>query len=341
MARPVTADPQTEAVSKRLDALAERAPDLAEPIAFYRAVLPALRAAEATVEPFTLTPEAAQRKLESGLPLLVGEDLPLDAEATRDLFLRLCRITESLNVSSNGNGKNTRKRNRSRWPFSAHGRPDSLALMERPPAGNGDGVALRSSAARQIRRAVEGQGGVSGRPLLDLPAVWAALAMGDWGRLEFAATSLQLDPELLRLLVHNSLKPALRVWARGLKGVVDLDHWQRGQCPLCGSPPLLAEIQGKEGERRLRCGACGADWNYPRLKCAFCASQDYKSLGYISVEGEEEKYRLQTCDQCRGYLKVVVTFDPTPVDLLPVEDLATLHLDLIANEREYLRMPVR
>jgi formate dehydrogenase accessory protein FdhE len=332
MARPATADPQTEAVLKRLDALAERAPDLAEPIAFYRAVLPALRAAQATVEPFTLTPEAAQRKLESGLPLLVGEDLPLDAEATRDLFLRLCRITESLNVSSNGNGKNTRKRNRPSWPFSAHGQPDSLALMEQMQ--NGDGAALRSTAARQIRRAVE-------ENELDLPAVWAALAMGDWGRLELAATGLQLDPELLRLLAHNSLKPALRSWAQGLKGVVDLDHWQRGQCPLCGSPPLLAEIQGKEGERRLRCGACGADWNYPRLKCVFCASQDYKSLGYIGVEGEEEKYRLQTCDQCRGYLKVVVTFDPTPVDMLPVEDLATLHLDLIANEREYLRVPVR
>jgi ribosomal protein S27AE len=333
MARPATSDAQTEAVLKRLDALAERAPDLAEPIAFYRAVLPALRAAQATVEAFTLTPEAAQRKLESGLPLLVGEDLPLDAETTRDLFLHLCRMTESLNASSNGNGKSTRKRNRSGWPFFARGRPDSLALMEQAPAGNGDGAALRAAAA-QIRRAVE-------ENELDLPAVWAALAMGDWGRLELAATGLRLDSELLRLLAHNSLKPALRVWAQGLKGVVDLDHWRRGQCPLCGSPPLLAEIQGKEGERRLRCGACGADWNYPRLKCAFCANQDYKSLGYISREGEEEKYRLQTCDQCRGYLKLVVTFDPTPVDLLPVEDLATLHLDLIANEREYLRMPVR
>ncbi len=150
MARPATTDPQTEAVLKRLDALAECAPDLAEPIAFYRAVLPALRSAQATVEPFTLMPEAAQRKLESGLPLLVGEDLPLDAEATRDLFLRLCRITESIDVSSNGNGKNTRKRNRSRWPFSAHGRPDSLALMERPPAlGNlGRTCPRRLGAAR-------------------------------------------------------------------------------------------------------------------------------------------------------------------------------------------------
>jgi ribosomal protein S27AE len=264
----------------------------------------------------------------------VGEDLPLEIEATRNLFLRLCRVAE--NVAPEG-----AKTSRPGWGLFKRGQPDSLKLMERALDGNGDGAALRSVAARQIRHAVEGRGGTSGRPLLDLPAVWAALALGDWRRIELIAAGLKLDPELLRLLAQNSLKPALRVWAQRLKSTVDLDHWRGGQCPMCGSPPLLAEIQGKEGARRLRCGMCGADWGYPRLQCAFCGNKDHKSLGYISVEGEEEKYRLQTCDACRGYLKVVVTYDPTPVDLLPVEDLATLHLDLIANEREYMRVPVR
>jgi FdhE protein len=171
--------------------------------------------------------------------------------------------------------------------------------------------------------------------------VWEALAIGDWRRVELMATGLQLDPELLRTLAQNSLKPALRVWAEGLSSLVNLDHWQRGQCPLCGSSPLFAEIQGKEGARRLRCGMCGAGWYFPRLQCAFCGNQDYKTLGTISIEGEEEKYRLQTCERCRGYLKIVVTYDPTPVDLLPVEDLATLHLDLIAAESEYVHVPVQ
>jgi hypothetical protein len=318
-------NPQTEAVLKRLDAVVERAPDLAEPVAFYRAALPALREAQANVEPFTLAPETAQRKLESGLPLLIGEDLPLDIEATHGLFLRLCRIAG--NVFPDG-----AKTSRQGWGFFKRGQPDSLKLMER--AQNGDGAVLRSAAAEQIRRAVE-------RNELNLPAIWEALALGDWRRVELAAIGLKLDPELLRLLAQTSLKPALRVWAQGLKDSVDLDHWLRGQCPMCGSPPTLAEIQGKEGARRLRCGLCGADWPYPRLQCAFCGNKDHKSLGYISVEGEAEKYRLQTCDACRNYLKVVVTFDPIPTDQLPVEDLATLHLDLIAVEREYARMPVR
>jgi FdhE protein len=195
-------------------------------------------------------------------------------------------------------------------------------------AHNGDEAALRAAAAAQIRRAVE-------QKQLDLLLTWSALAAGDLHAIELAARERQLDMELLRMLAQNSLKPALRVWGRGLKNQVDLQQWRRAPCPLCGSSPTLSEIQGKEGERHLRCGMCGADWAYLRLKCAHCANSDYKSLGYITVEGEQEKYSLQTCEACHNYIKVIVTFEPTPVDLLPVEDLATLHLDLIATERGY------
>jgi formate dehydrogenase accessory protein FdhE len=318
------ADPQIQAALKRLDALAERAPDLAEPIAFYRAVLPILREAGAQVTPFALQPETARDKLRVGLSLLVGEDLPLDWDATHVLFLKLCRTAES--VGSPAPGKS------SGWSLFKRGQPDTLKLIDQ--ARNGDSAHLRVTAAAQIRRAVE-------KDELDLLAVFGALASGDWRRVELTAVGLKLDPELLRMLAQNSLKPALRAWMQGLKNSIDVDNWQRGQCPYCGSPPVFAEIQGKEGARRLRCAMCGADWPYPRLQCAFCATQDYKHLGYISIEGEEDKYRLQTCEKCRGYLKVVVTFDPTPVDQLAIEDLATLHLDLIANEREFTRVAVQ
>jgi FdhE protein len=171
--------------------------------------------------------------------------------------------------------------------------------------------------------------------------VWSALAAGDLRSVELAAHECQLEAELLRTLAQNSLKPAFRVWTRGFKSHVNLDDWRRGQCPLCGSPPIFAEIQGKEGARHLRCGMCGADWAYLRLKCAHCGNSDYKSLSYITVEGEEEKYSLQTCEVCHNYIKVIVTFEATPVDLLPVEDLVTLHLDLIAAERGYARVTIK
>ncbi|MCL4295147.1 MAG: formate dehydrogenase accessory protein FdhE [Anaerolineae bacterium] len=313
-------DSQTTAVMNRLNRLIEQKPELAEPVAFYQAALPLLRQAQADVEPFTLPPETARNKLAAGIPLLLGEDLPLDPERTHRLFIHLCQIVETVGqpVRSSKNG----------WSLFRRGQPDSARLLEQ--AHNGNEAALRAAAAGQIRRAVE-------QNQLHLLPVWSALAAGDHAFVEATAREFKLEAELLRTLAQTSLKPALRAWAAGFKGSIDLNEWRRGQCPVCGSPPVLAEIQGKEGARHLRCGMCGANWSYPRLKCAFCANQDYRSLGYLTVEGEEEKYSLQTCEACRHYLKVVVTFEPTPVDLLPVEDLAILHLDVIAAERGYSR----
>jgi FdhE protein len=318
MARPAPINPQTAAITERLNILAEQKPELAEPIAFYRVALPLLREAQAAVEPFTLPATTAQQKVAAGIPLLLGEDLPLDPAATRSLFLQLCRIVEETGlpaVSKKGG-----------WSLFSRGKPDSAKLLEQ--AHNGNEAALRSTAAAQIRRAVE-------QKRLDLLSVWSALAAGDTRSIDLAGRELQLDAELLRVLAQNSLKPAFRAWAYNLKSLADPAHWRRGSCPVCGSPPALAEIQGKEGARHLRCLLCGADWYYPRLQCAFCDNKDYKSLGYITVEGETQKYSVQTCEVCQGYIKVIVTFEPTPVDLLPIEDLATLHLDLIAVERGY------
>jgi FdhE protein len=308
-----------EAATKRLDELAKRKPELAEAAAFYRAMIPLLRQAQTAVPPFTLDPTLAQQKIDAGRPLLVGEELPLDGEATADLFLRLCQLVEN-----SGGGQS-----RAGWSLFKRGSTGG------EPAGNGKEAALRSAAARQIRQAVE-QGQV------DLGEVWAAVTTGDEQQLEIYASRLpSLDLGLLRVLAENSLKPAFRAWAENLRPLVDLSHWLRhGRgCPLCGNAATLSEIQGKEGERRLRCGRCGTGWYYPRLRCAFCRTDGHKTLGYLAVDGEEEKYRLQTCDICRGYLKVVVTFDPIPVELLPVEDLATLHLDSIAREHGFTHAP--
>jgi FdhE protein len=321
MSRTTILDPQVEVILQRLDRLVEQKPELAEPAAFYRAILPLLHEAQRAVEPFSMTPATAQQKLRAGLPLLLGEALPLDPVATEALFVRLCRVIEEMGQAAGTSTKG------SPWSFFRRGQPDPNRLLEQVQAG--DEAALRATAAAQIRRAVE-------QRQLDLPAIWGALAAGETGAIMSLAHDLHLEPQLLWMLAQNSLKPALRVWAQGVQqSQVDLDEWRRGLCPLCGSRPALSEIQGKEGSRHLRCTLCGGDWPYPRLQCAFCRNKDHKLLGYINVEGEGEKYSLQVCHSCRGYIKVIITFAPTPADLLPVEDLATLHLDLIAAERQY------
>jgi hypothetical protein len=318
---------QIEAGRVRLDELVKRMPELAGAVAFYRLALPAFWQARQEVPPFTLEPAWARQKLESGLPLLVDENLPLDGQATAAFFLHLCQIIEETER------RPANKAQRNGWSLFKRG-ATPLQMGEQTGDGNGAAsgttLATKSPAARQIHDAVR-QGH------LDLGDVWAAIATGDTGRVTEVAARLQLDSGLLHILAQNSLKPALHAWAEGLNDVANLDRWRRGHCPMCGNTPALSEIQGKEGQRRLRCTMCGAGWYYPRLQCAFCQSQDYKVLGYIAVEGEEEKLRLQTCDACRGYLKVIVTYDPIPTAWLAVEDLATLHLDAIAASRGFTR----
>jgi FdhE protein len=178
------------------------------------------------------------------------------------------------------------------------------------------------------------------RGRVDLPELWRALATGDAAALESLAARASLDAQWLRLLGENTLQPALRALQTAVSRAVSVSDWQQGMCPVCGGLPFLAEVQGKEGARHLRCGLCAAGWPYARVKCAYCANTEHLTLGTLSLEGEADKYRVQTCDVCHGYVKVVMTFDPIAEDLLAVEDLATYHLDLIAIERGYSRAPV-
>jgi FdhE protein len=316
-------DPFVTTLAKRLDDLARQTPELEPALAFYRAAIPLLRMAQRQVAPITLDPAYAGHKLQNGTPLLTGEALPLDEQATAVLWLRLCRLLEE------GAKQASRSASRSLFSFFKRETVDAPALLQH--IEDGDTAAVRGAAAEQLRRAVE-------RGQLDLTAVWMALLSGDLGRIERLASELALDFPLLRTLGWQSLQPSLRAWAKQLKAnLANSNLWQHATCPICGSVPLLSEIQGKEGARRLRCGVCGASWGYARLACACCGNRNYRQLGYLAVEGEDEKYRLQTCAACRSYLKVVVTYDPIPVDLLVVEDLATHHLDLVAAEHGFQR----
>src|SRR5699024_8269554 len=99
--------------------------------------------------------------------------------------------------------------------------------------------------------------------------------------------------------------------------------------------PLLGEFRGLEQLRFLRCGLCSAGWEFPRLRCAYCGNSDYQSLGYYQVEGEENRCRAATCEECRGYVKMISTLGALSGPQLWVADLETIHLDLVMAERGY------
>jgi FdhE protein len=117
--------------------------------------------------------------------------------------------------------------------------------------------------------------------------------------------------------------------------------WDHGSCPVCGGTPLLGEFRGLDQSRFLRCGSCAASWEVPRQWCPGCGNRDHATLGFLAKEGEGTRYRVATCDACRGGLKMLSTLTTLPPLMLLVADAATLHLDLAAADRGYLCPPGR
>lgn len=158
---------------------------------------------------------------------------------------------------------------------------------------------------------------------------------GDPGAVARRADALGLDAGLVVTLLRLTLFPSMAQLATELQPLLDGAAWRHGYCPTCGSWPLLGEFRGLELTRFLRCGLCAGQWEYDRLACPFCDNRIHQDIKHWSVEGEEAKYRAMSCERCRGYVKQISTLAPIPAPQLLVVDLATLHLDLIALERNY------
>jgi FdhE protein len=147
--------------------------------------------------------------------------------------------------------------------------------------------------------------------------------------------SLELDAALTGSVLALVLFPILVPIQVGLEPLVSAGSWAEGYCPVCGSFPKLGELRGLEQIRFLRCGLCAAQWQFPRLRCPGCGQRDHRHLGYLHVEGEENKWRAATCEECRQYVKTVSTLAPlSPLQLL-VTDVATIHLDLLAADKGF------
>lgn len=160
-------------------------------------------------------------------------------------------------------------------------------------------------------------------------------AAGDSAFVRTLARSVAVDPALLYVLAQNALKPTLRAWNRRLAPLVLGLSWERGYCLVCGALATLAEFRGNGPSRHLRCGQCGADWGVRRLLCPFCGNEDPASMGFLHAGERMERTRVEVCDLCLGYLKVVTAFEPCAPDEVIVEDLATLPLDYAARARGY------
>ena len=297
----------TDAIVRRLRAIAQESPDLKYVAQVYEAILLLIRDADLRVATASLTPEDARAKMELGLPLLHDLDLELDVEAVHELMLKLARAIETM-IKTN--------------------QPHKFRLPWLQAPGE------TASAGRHIRIVLE-------ENKLDVGALLPHIAAGESGLVFSAAQNLDVDPGLLMTLSQNALKPALRAWCRQLTPLDRGIPWHKGTCCVCGATATLGELQENDQVKHLRCGSCGADWQFRRLQCMYCGNEDHKTQRYLHAESHRERMHVEVCDACKGYLKVIAAFTPTPPEMLPAEDLATLHLDYIAQEHGYMRGAVQ
>jgi FdhE protein len=163
------------------------------------------------------------------------------------------------------------------------------------------------------------------------PVVLKAALASNYEAIEVLAKALNVDSPVLVLLLHLSLRPFLLAIAQAVLENLDLSLWNHGHCPVCGSAPRMADLSGEGGKRRLHCSLCEAAWPYQRLRCPFCENDNRKELSYLRAENEEG-FRVDLCGRCNNYLKTMDLREIAGPVILPLDDVATWHLDIIAGK---------
>jgi FdhE protein len=163
-----------------------------------------------------------------------------------------------------------------------------------------------------------------------------SLASGSKGRrMEERVEELGLDKNVFLFLIQASLRPSIEAGVEQLRRGLDSETWLKGYCPLCGSLPSVSLLKEEVGKRYLLCSYCGYQWRADRISCPFCENKDQESLHYFFGEGEET-HRIDLCDKCHQYIKTIDTRTLQASDPI-LEDLSTLHLDLLASQKGYKR----
>lgn len=172
------------------------------------------------------------------------------------------------------------------------------------------------------------------------PALMKAVLSSDYPAIEAGAKACKIDPPVLGLLLRLSLRPTLVEIAQNVLPHLDLKRWTYGHCPVCGSAPKLADLSGEGGKCRLHCSLCEADWYYARMRCPFCENDNHEELSYLRAENEEG-LRVDLCSRCGHYLKTIDLRELTGPIILPLDDVATWHLDIIAGRHLENRKNIR
>ena len=193
--------------------------------------------------------------------------------------------------------------------------------------------------AIRVRAALE-------RGEVDIPSLLTASLKRQQTAIRTRAQHISISPDLLWLVAELCVGPVANRLQNELleQRTTDpiilgaLKTWSHGYCPACGSWPALEESHSSTA--LLRCSFCGAGWHCDRQGCIYCGKQG-DSFVSASLDVKETSRRVDFCRACHGYIKRIETKASTPFELLPVIELETSDLDVIAFERGYNRPSMR
>lgn len=232
-----------------------------------------------------------------------------------------------LEVALNGIG------NGSAWEAAV---PSSPPLSGAAPWLHGTRVHLDGRVARRWVRSLLKRTRKRRRTRsLDALRLLEAAVRQEDDQIDALALEADTEREALRVVAQMAAMPLLQACGRARDGQLP-NGWSLGYCPVCGAWPALAEFRGIERKRWLRCGRCGTGWEITWLRCPFCGEADHEHLGYLAAEDDgHDRWRVDVCKTCDGYVKGMTTVRETPPWAVLLEDLASVHLDLVALDRGY------
>ena len=145
------------------------------------------------------------------------------------------------------------------------------------------------------------------------------------------------DPNV-RFVADALLQPFAEQWTRHGTTPPAEHPVTPARCPACASLPVLAVLreEGHGAKRTLLCSLCFTEWDYRRILCPHCGEQQFDALPVYTAE-QFEYVRIEACTRCQRYIK---TIDLTKNGLAvpPVDDIASVSLDLWAREQGYVRI---
>lgn len=109
-------------------------------------------------------------------------------------------------------------------------------------------------------------------------------------------------------------------------------------CPICGSPATASQVDIASGidgrSRKQYCSMCGTIWPFERMRCGVCGTENASRLHYFHVDGDSS-HRLQNCDECGQYQRMVFEEDLSIPLCMEVEDVVMARLDAVALDPRF------